>query len=76
MKLDSIRIVLVFLLLLGFFLGAYEGIWRQGAQKVANYNIDLAEESKDIYLEVIWDASGSMWGRDYGVEKIIDRKRS
>ncbi len=74
MKLDSIRIVLVFLLLLGFFLGAYEGIWRQGAQKVANYNIDLAEESKDIYLEVIWDASGSMWGRDYGVEKIIRSK--
>lgn len=74
MKVDSIRIVLACLLLLGFFLGAYEGIWRQGAQKVANYNLDLAEGSRDIYLEVVWDASGSMWGRDYGVEKIIRSK--
>ncbi|NLJ83517.1 MAG: VWA domain-containing protein [Halanaerobiaceae bacterium] len=74
MKNDSVRIVLVFLLLLGFFLGAYEGIWRQGAKKVVNYNLDIGKESQDVYLEVIWDASGSMWGRDYGVEKIIRSK--
>ncbi|HHU93009.1 MAG TPA: VWA domain-containing protein [Halanaerobiaceae bacterium] len=74
MKFDSIKIVLVCLLVLGFFLGAYEGIWRQGALKVANYNVDLVEEEPAFYLEVIWDASGSMWGRDYGVEKIIKSK--
>lgn len=76
MKDDSIRVLLVCLIVLGIFLGAYEGIWKQGAQKVSNYNIDLADINihKEIYLEVIWDASGSMWGRDYGVEKIIRSK--
>lgn len=74
MKDNSIRILLVCLIVLGIFLGAYEGIWKQGAQKVSNYSVNLPSEDNEIYLEVIWDASGSMWGRDYGVEKIIRSK--
>jgi Ca-activated chloride channel family protein len=56
------------------FLGAYEGIWKQGAKKIVNTDITLPPEENELYLEVIWDASGSMWGRDYGVEKIIRSK--
>ncbi len=64
------KYLLVGLLILGLCLGAYSGIWKQGARKVVTQNI-AQEESHDVYLEVIWDASGSMWGREYGVEKII-----
>lgn len=73
MKDNSIRLLLICLIILGVFLGAYEGLWKQGAKKVTNYDINLSE-SEEIYLEVIWDASGSMWGRDVGVEKIIRSK--
>ncbi|MFW6287162.1 MAG: vWA domain-containing protein [bacterium] len=73
MRDNSIRLLLICLIILGIFLGAYEGLWKQGARKVTNYDIDLTENN-EIYLEVIWDASGSMWGRDVGVEKIIRSK--
>lgn len=69
----SVRILLLLLLILGIFLGIYEGIWEQGARKVVNPDI-LLPAGNEIYLEVIWDASGSMWGREYGVEKIIRSK--
>lgn len=69
---NSIKILVLCLLILGIFLGAYEGIWKQGAKKVTNYNVKLTNEmDNNVYLEVIWDASGSMWGRDLGVEKIV-----
>lgn len=71
MKDNSIKILLICLIILGAFLGAYEGLWKQGAKKVSNYDVDIPVNSNEVYLEVIWDASGSMWGRDYGVEKII-----
>lgn len=70
----SIKIFLLCLIILGVFLGIYEGIWEQGAKKVAKIQPTMQTEPDDIYLEVIWDASGSMWGREYGVEKIIRSK--
>jgi len=74
MRDNSIRLLLICLIILGVFLGAYEGLWKQGAKKVSNYDVNITEDENDVYLEVIWDASGSMWGRDYGVEKIIRSK--
>ncbi|MFW6014876.1 MAG: vWA domain-containing protein [bacterium] len=74
MKDNSLRILLICIVILGIFLGAYEGIWKQGAKKVINSNINMKEKEKEVYLEVIWDASGSMWGREVGVEKIIRSK--
>src|SRR5690554_1851448 len=76
MKDRSLKILLLCLVVFGIFLGAYEGIWKQGARKVINSNpvISQTEENDQVFLEVIWDASGSMWGRDYGVEKIIRSK--
>ncbi len=65
------KYLLIALLLLGLMLGAYEGIYKQGVKKVANDKIDKDEE---IYLEIIWDASGSMWGREEGIEKILRSK--
>ena len=74
MRDNSIRLLLICLIILGVFLGAYEGLWKQGAKKVSNYDVEITDSKGEIYLEVIWDASGSMWGRDYGVEKIIRSK--
>lgn len=69
----SIKIMFVILLLFGILLGAYEEFWKQGAKKVVNQNITM-NQSNEVYVEVIWDASGSMWGREVGVEKIIKSK--
>ncbi|ACL69824.1 hypothetical protein [Halothermothrix orenii] len=66
----QLRVLLGILLIIGLFLGSYEGIWKQGAKKVSGPDIKKADNN-EIYLEVIWDASGSMWGKEYGVEKII-----
>ncbi|MFW6015556.1 MAG: vWA domain-containing protein [bacterium] len=74
MKDNSIRIMLLSLIILGVFLGAYEGLWRQGAKKVANYNIKLTQTQENINILVIWDASDSMWEEGYGIEKIIQSK--
>lgn len=72
MKNGSIRNFLFFMIVLGVFLGLYEGVWEQGAKKVVTSIDELTDN--EIYLEVIWDASGSMWGKEYGVEKIIRSK--
>ena len=75
MRDKSVHYLLLFLIVMGIFLGVYEGIWKEGAKKTANTNVNIADDqSETIYLEVIWDASGSMWGRDYGVEKILRSK--
>ncbi|MFW6026235.1 MAG: vWA domain-containing protein [Candidatus Woesearchaeota archaeon] len=70
----SIKILIICLIILGVFLGAYEGLWRQGAKKVINYNIKFTQEIEDIYLVLIWDASESMWEKDFDIEKIIQSK--
>ncbi|MFW6377337.1 MAG: vWA domain-containing protein [bacterium] len=74
MKDNSIKILLISILILGLFLGAYEGLWEQGAKKVVNYNIDLTDTQEDIFIMLIWDASESMWEDNYGVEKIVQSK--
>ncbi len=71
---SSVKIFLVVLLLLGIFLGTYEGIWERGAKKVTNDKLSTQQKEPGIYVEVIWDASGSMWGREFGVEKILRSK--
>ncbi|MEJ6950581.1 vWA domain-containing protein [Natronospora cellulosivora (SeqCode)] len=71
---NSIKILLVCLIILGVFLGAYEGLWRQGAKKVLNYETVFSTHQNDIYLVLIWDASESMWEKDFGVEKILQSK--
>lgn len=70
----SIKILVLCLLIFGLFLGAYESVWRQGAKRVTSNELSLNREFNEVYLEIIWDASGSMWGRDYGIEKIIKSK--
>ncbi len=65
------KYIFVGLLLLGLMLGAYEGIYKQGIKRVTNEQIYNEEE---VYLELIWDASGSMWGREEGIEKILRSK--
>lgn len=71
----SVKILLTFLLILGVFLGAYEGIWKQGARKVSNNINNISDvPGNKVYVEIIWDASGSMWGKEFGVEKIIRSK--
>jgi len=65
------KYLLIGLLLLGLMLGAYEGIYKQGTKKVAN---DKIYKDEEVYLEIIWDASGSMWGREEGIEKILRSK--
>lgn len=77
MKNKSLHFLLLGFLVLGLMLGSYQGVWKQGAKKVITSKIspkNKIEEAKDIYLEVIWDASGSMWGKECGVEKIIRSK--
>ena len=66
------KYLLLSLLILGLMLGAYEGIYKQGVKKVVN---DRIFKNDEVYLEIIWDASGSMWGREAGIEKILRSKK-
>ena len=74
MRIKPLNLLLLALLILGFLLGAYEGFWKQGAKKVTNSAEQLEQNGGEIYLQVIWDASGSMWGREQGIEKILKSK--
>ncbi|MFW5998290.1 MAG: vWA domain-containing protein [Halanaerobiaceae bacterium] len=73
-KIKSFHILLLFLLVLGFFLGSHEEIYRQGAKKVTTYETGIENRETETYLEIIWDASGSMWGKNNDTRKITQAK--
>ncbi len=66
----SLRYMLVGLLLLGFLLGSYEEYWQPGAYRVVKYEVHKTFSPDDTYIEIIWDASGSMWGEQENQDKI------
>ena len=74
-KIKSIYIFFIFLFIMGILLGSYEEIYKQGAKKVTTYNTTMEKIQEDnTYVEIIWDASGSMWGEENGFRKIFRSK--
>ncbi len=72
MKIKKLHLMLIIFLILGIMMGYYSELWKQGAKKVVNTKFE--EDFNTVYMEIIWDASGSMWGRETGIEKIIYSK--
>ncbi|MFW6410270.1 MAG: hypothetical protein ACOCZR_04420, partial [Halanaerobiales bacterium] len=64
---NSLFLLLGVFIVLGLSLGSYQSAWEKGARKVVN----TEPRESNVNLEIIWDASESMWGRVDGVEKII-----
>lgn len=64
---NSLFLLLGVFIVLGLSLGSYQSAWEKGARKVVN----TEPRESNVNLEIVWDASESMWGRVDGVEKII-----
>lgn len=75
MKYKKIKITFLILIIIGILLGSveekYEENWKRGIKKVDS---DSVITQQHVYLEVIWDASGSMWGQEEGITKFIKSK--
>ena len=73
MTYKSFKYLLFTFLILGLLLGSYQGIWKQGAKKVTTTPIQN-KQSNQTFVEIIWDASGSMWGQNNNIRKILKSK--
>jgi Ca-activated chloride channel family protein len=75
MKYKKLKITFLILLVIGLLLGSYDNShqekWKKGIKKVSTEDTNL---NNSIYMEVIWDTSGSMWGKEEGIAKFIRSK--
>ncbi len=70
----SIQLFIFCVLVLGFLLGSYQQVWEQGAKKVTTTNLETLQKENNLYVQVIWDASGHMSIKKNSIQKMDKAK--